>query len=82
MWRHMPDAKVLEIVDQLDPYVFKSRHFTKLILEYSLQCKFGIVEQLYRSCANMSSPVRRSDYSASICSSRMQMLFSVCVSGL
>ena len=47
MWRHMPDAKLLEIVDQLDPYVFKSRHFTKLILEYSLQCKFGIVEQLY-----------------------------------
>ena len=47
IWRHMRDAEVIETVSQIDPYVFRSPHFIKLILNYCLQCKFAAVEQLY-----------------------------------
>ncbi len=56
MWRYMPDSEVLEIVDQVDPYVFKSLQFVKLILHYSMHCKFAVVEQLYAIMRKYEQP--------------------------
>lgn len=45
--RHADDSEVLRIADLLSPYVFRSPHFTRLIINYALQCKYVMVEELY-----------------------------------
>src|SRR5262249_423288 len=47
MWRYIDDGKMAELVALVDPYVFRGPQFIILILNYALQCKFTMVEQLY-----------------------------------
>jgi len=47
MWRYIDDDKMVELVALFDPYVFRGPQFIVLILNYALQCKFIMVEQLY-----------------------------------
>jgi hypothetical protein len=47
MWRYVDDDKMVELVALVDPYVFRGPQFIILILNYALQCKFAMVEQLY-----------------------------------
>ena len=47
MWRYVNDDKMVELVELVDPYVFRGPQFIILILNYALQCKFAMVEQLY-----------------------------------
>ena len=47
MWRYIDDDKMVELIGHVDPYVFRAPQFVILILNYALQCKFAMVEQLY-----------------------------------
>lgn len=47
MWRYVDDDKMLELTKLVDPYVLRVPQFIILILNYALQCKFAMVEQLY-----------------------------------
>ena len=58
--------------------MFKSLQFVKLILHYSMHCKFAVVEQLYAIMRNYEQPNGHSHCSASICDSRTLMLSLVC----
>ena len=43
--RYIDDDKVVKLIGLIDPYVFRGPQF--VILNYALQCKFAMVEQLY-----------------------------------
>jgi len=47
MWRYVDGDKMVELIGLVDPYVFRGPQFVILILNYALQCKFAMVEQLY-----------------------------------
>jgi hypothetical protein len=48
MWRHTEDKEMVELVAQLNPYVFETPHFALLIVRYALMRKFFPLEQIYR----------------------------------
>ncbi len=47
IWRHANDDEIIKMADTIDPYVFLSRHYTRLIASYALQAKYSMVEALY-----------------------------------
>ena len=47
MWRYVDDDKMVKLIELVEPYVLRTPHFIILILSYSMQCKFAVVEQLY-----------------------------------
>lgn len=58
MWRYTEDLEMIKIVDALDPYVFRTIQFARLLVNYYVQRKFFPLEEIY---AKMRSHVQPED---------------------
>jgi hypothetical protein len=58
MWRYTTDAEMIEIVEQLNPYVFATDHFALLIVNYAFMRKFVPLEQIYARMREYIAPDR------------------------
>ena len=47
MWRHVNDAEMIQLVELLDPYVFRTGHFAILVYYYYLQRRFPALDRTY-----------------------------------
>jgi hypothetical protein len=47
MWRYLDDAELLELIDDLHPYVLETAHYTKLILECFMRGRDEALIPLY-----------------------------------
>lgn len=47
MWRYVDDDRMVKLIELVEPYILRTPQFIILILNYSMQCKFVVVEQLY-----------------------------------
>jgi hypothetical protein len=57
MWRHTEDKEMIELVSQLNPYVFETPHFVALFLNYFATRKFFPLEQIYRKMRLHMTPI-------------------------
>lgn len=58
MWRHTEDSEMIRLIDLVDPYVFRSVHFARLLVSYFRQRKFFPLEAIY---AKMRRRIGRED---------------------
>jgi hypothetical protein len=47
MWRHTEDSEMIRLVGLVDPYVFRTIHFVRLLASYFRQRKFVPLEAIY-----------------------------------
>jgi hypothetical protein len=47
MWRHTDDSELIGLIDLVDPYVFRSIHFVRLLASYFRQRKLFPLEAIY-----------------------------------
>lgn len=58
MWRHTEDSEMIRLIGLVDPYVFRSFHFARLLASYFQQRKFMPLEAIY---GRMRSQIGRED---------------------
>jgi hypothetical protein len=47
MWRYVEDVAMIDLIERLAPYVFRTAHFAKLVMTYFLLGKFEVFVALY-----------------------------------
>ncbi len=47
IWRYVEDATMIDLIERLAPYVFRTEHFVKLVVTYFLLGKFEVFAALY-----------------------------------
>jgi hypothetical protein len=56
MWRYVPDAEMVELLDLLDPYSYRSPHCCYLLMNYYLQKKVSPLFALYEKIREHWAP--------------------------